>query len=130
MTGKIELPNVEKECQLDAGNLSKLVKEYTIDDPVAGKGQEYTGILLSEVWKRAGAADDATQAIVTAADGRKVTIGRDDLLKWAILVVTQVGGKDLTAEQGGPAKLAFPTEAAGKYGGDAWLTGIKTIEIK
>lgn len=63
-------------------------------------------------------------------EGKTVTIAKDDLLQWPILVVIQVGGKDLTAEQGGPAKLAFPPEAAARYGQEAWLRAIKTIEIR
>jgi len=130
ITGKIEAPNVGKECQVDAANIAKYVKEYTIDDPWLGAGQKYSGVLLSELWKRCGAAATATSAILTATDGMKVTIDKEDLQKWPILIVTQAAGKDLTDKQGGPAKLAFPAEASEKYTKDVWMWYIKSIEFK
>jgi hypothetical protein len=130
ITGKVMQPNVGKECVVDAANITKYVKEYTIDDPWMGSGQKYSGILLSELWKRCGAAENATEALLTATDAMKVTIAKEDLLKWGILIVTQTAGKDLTKELGGPAKLAFPPEAAEKYPKEQWMWYIKTIEFK
>jgi len=60
----------------------------------------------------------------------KVTIDKEDLQKWPILIVTQAAGKDLTDKQGGPAKLAFPAEASEKYTKDVWMWYIKSIEFK
>lgn len=130
ITGKVTQPNVGKECVVDAANIAKYVKEYTIDDPWMGAGQKYSGILLSELWKRCRAAEAATEAILTATDGMQVTIAKEDLLKWPILIVTQANGKDLTKQLGGPAKLAFPPEAGEKYPKEQWLWYIKTIEFK
>jgi hypothetical protein len=130
VTGKIETPNAGKECQVDAANIAKYVKEYTIDDPWLGAGQKYSGVLLSELWKRCGASNGATSAILTATDGMEVTIAKEDLQNWPILIVTQASGKELTDKQGGPAKLAFPPEAGEKYTKDVWMWYIKTIEFK
>jgi hypothetical protein len=130
VTGKVMQPNSDKDCVVDAANITKYVKEYTIDDPWMGNGQKYSGILLSELWKRCGAAEAATEALLTATDNMKVTIAEEDLLKWPILIVTQVDGKAMNEKQGGPAKLAFPPEAGEKYSKDLWMWNIKTIEFK
>jgi hypothetical protein len=130
ITGKIEAPNVGKECQVDAANIAKYVKEYTIDDPWLGAGQKYSGILLSELWTRCGANYQATTAILTAKDGMTLRISKTDLQKWPILIVTQAAGKDLDDKVGGPAKLAFPPEAGEKYTKDVWMWYIKAIEFK
>jgi hypothetical protein len=128
--GKVMQPNSGKDCVVDAANISKYIKEYTIDDPWAGDGQKYNGILLSDLWKRCGAAEAATAAILTASDGMKVTVAKEDLLKWPIVIVTQLEGKDLSDKQGGPAKLAFPAEAAEKYPKENWMWYIKTIQFE
>lgn len=130
VTGNVMQPNVDKDCVIDAANISKYVKEYTIDDPWMGDGQKYSGILLSDLWKRCLAGEAATAAVLTATDGMEVTIDKEDLLQWPILIVTQVSGKELTKQLGGPAKLAFPPEAAEKYPKEQWMWYIETIEFK
>lgn len=129
VTGMVDLPNVDKNCVIDAANIKKYVKEYTIDDPWAGAGQKYSGILLSDLWKRCGANYQATTAMLVASDGMQVNVTKEDLQKWPILIATQLAGKDLVKEQGGPAKLAFPTEAGEKYTKDQWLWYVETIEF-
>ncbi len=129
ITGDILKPNVENTVQADAAALAQYVKDYTIDDPWVGKGQAYSGVLLSELWELAGAGANANGVTLTATDGMRVRIDKEDLLKWPILVVTKAAGKDLTAEQGGPAKLAFPAEAGTKYPQEQWMWYIKSIDI-
>ena len=46
-----------------------------------------------------------------------------------VVIVTQADGKELTKQQGGPAKLAFPPEAGEKYPKEQWMWNIKTIEL-
>lgn len=128
ITGDVAWPNSGPACAIDAANSARYLREHTIDDPVSGRRENCRGLLLSELWNRCGAVG-ATEAIVTAADGRQVAIAKEDLLRWPILVVTQVGRRQLDAGQGGPARLAFPPEAAGKYPESAWLQSIKTIEF-
>ena len=114
ITGDVTLPNADGAVQVDEAGLAPYIKEYTIDDPWAGKGMKYSGVLLSELWALAGAGPTANGVTLTATDGMRLRIPKEDLLKWPILVVTQLAGKALVAEQGGPAKLAFPPEARRK----------------
>ena len=129
ITGDVTLPNADGAVQVDEAGLAPYIKEYTIDDPWAGKGMKYSGVLLSELWALAGAGPNANGMTLIASDGMRLRIPKEDLLKWPILVVTQLAGKALVAEQGGPAKLAFPPEAGATYSQDVWLWYIKTIDI-
>lgn len=130
VTGDIANPNVGDECQFDAALIEQYAINQTIDDPWMGDGLDYRGILLSKVWELCGGSDEATTATLVAKDGMTVAIAREDLEQWPIMLAYQVGGENLTDDQGGPVKLVFPAEARETYTDDQWMWWVAEVKIQ
>jgi hypothetical protein len=98
-----------KEVTLDLPTLEKVgLVKYTVTDPWLESQITYTGVLLSDLLKVAGVADDATTVKVVALDDYAADIPIEEINKWPILIATQADGEYLTIENNGPTRIIFP----------------------
>ena len=102
-------------------------------DPWLGK-KKYTGVVIADILKFAGASKDVAEIIVIANDGKKVTLKPEDVSKYPIMLATQDAGKPIGAGLGGPVKLAFPyttyPELQKMYPKEDWSWFVVTLEVK
>mgnify|MGYP002682763373 FL=1 len=134
VTGAITETNSDKGFELDMAMLEGIgTKLYEGTDPWLGK-KKYTGVVIADILKFAGAPKDVAEVIVIAKDGKKVTLKAEDVDKYAIMLATQDAGKAIGSGLGGPVKLVFPytthPELEKMYPKDDWNWFVVTLEVK
>jgi hypothetical protein len=134
VTGSITETNSDKGLELDMAMLEGIgAKLYDGADPWLGK-KKYTGVVIADILKFAGASKDVAEVIVIAKDGKKVTLKAEDVDKYPIMLATQDAGKPIGAGLGGPVKLAFPyttyPELQKMYPKEDWSWFVVTLEVK
>jgi hypothetical protein len=107
--GKIDQTNSGDSLQFDMSTLESIgLVEYDVDDPFAKKNIVYTGVLLSELLKVAGAAPDATTLTLLALDDYSTDMKISDTDKWPVLVATRADGEYMPVDKNGPLISVFP----------------------
>lgn len=134
VTGGIAETNSDKGLELDMAMLEGIgTKLYDGTDPWLGK-KKYTGVVIADILKFAGAPKDVAEVVVIAKDGKKVTLKAEDVDKYPIMLATQDGGKAIGSGLGGPVKLVFPfttyPELEKMYTKDDWNWYVVTLEVK
>jgi len=132
--GAITETNSDKGLELDMAMLEGIgTKLYEGTDPWLGK-KKYTGVVIADILKFAGASKDVAEILVIAKDGKKVTLKAEDVDKYAIMLATQDAGKAIGSGLGGPVKLVFPytahPELEKMYPKDDWNWFVVTLEVK
>lgn len=132
--GAITETNSDKGLELDMAMLEGIgTKLYDGKDPWLGK-KKYTGVVIADILKFAGASKDVAEVIVIANDGKKVTLKAEDVSKYPIMLATQDAGKPIGAGVGGPVKLVFPytthPELEKMYPKEDWNWFVVAIEVK
>jgi hypothetical protein len=79
-----------------------------VNDPFAKKEILYTGVLLSQLLKVAGAATDSTTITLHALDDYSTDMKISDAEKWPVLVATQADSNYMTVDKNGPLISVFP----------------------
>jgi hypothetical protein len=107
--GNISQHNEGETLVFDMETLEKLgVVQYDVDDPFVKKNIVYSGVLLSEILKFAGAAPDAKTITLHALDDYSVDMPLEDATKWPVLVALKADGKYMPIENNGPLISIFP----------------------
>ena len=134
VTGAITETNSDKGFELDMAMLEGIgTKLYEGTDPWLGK-KKYTGVVIADILKFAGAPKDVAEVIAIAKDGKKVTLKAEDVVKYPIMLATQDAGKAIGSGLGGPVKLVCPytahPELEKMYPKDDWNWFVVTLEVK
>lgn len=109
MDGKISQTNVGQTLQFDMATLESIgVVQYKVDDPFAKKTILYSGVLMSQLLKVAGAAPDATTLTMKALDDYSTDMKIADANKWPVLLATQADGAYMPVDKSGPLISVFP----------------------
>jgi hypothetical protein len=107
--GKISQTNSGDTLEFDMPTLESIgVVQYDVDDPFAKKKIIYSGVLLSQLLKVAGAATDATTLTLWALDDYSTDMKIADANKWPVLVATQADGAYMPVDKSGPLISVFP----------------------
>jgi hypothetical protein len=107
--GNISQTNVGNSLQLDMATLEKIgVVQYDVNDPFVKEKITYSGVLLSEILKAAGADASATTLTLRALDDYSTDMNITDADKWPILVATRANGEYMAIDKNGPLISVFP----------------------
>jgi hypothetical protein len=111
--GKISNTNSGTTLELDMATLESIgVVEYSVDDPFAEKGAKknilYSGVLLSQLLKVAGAAPDATTLKLWALDDYSTDMKISTASKWPVLIATRADGVYMPIDKKGPLISVLP----------------------
>jgi hypothetical protein len=107
--GKISQTNSGNTLQFDMPTLESIgVVKYPVDDPFAKKKITYSGVLLSQVLKVAGADSSATTLTLKALDDYTTDMKISDANKWPVLVATQADGAYMPIDKNGPLISVWP----------------------
>jgi hypothetical protein len=107
--GKINQTNVKNTLQLDMATLEKIgVVQYDVNDPFVKEKITYSGVLLSEILKAAGADASATTLTLRALDDYSTDMNIADADKWPILVATRANDEYMAIDKNGPLISVFP----------------------
>lgn len=109
ISGNITITNKDEALALDLPTLEKLgLVQYRVADPWLQAEVGYTGVLLADVLKFAGAPESVTAVEVFALNGYSAEIPIAEIEAWPVLLATQVDGQHMTIENNGPTRIIFP----------------------
>jgi|JFJP01.1.fsa_nt_gi hypothetical protein len=113
ISGALTNKNVADTLVLDMSTIEKLglVKYTVIKDPWENKQVTYTGVLLADLLKAAGAAETATSVHFTALDDYQVDIVIAKTKEVPILLATQADGQYMDVDHAGPTRIVFPYDS-------------------
>ena len=107
--GKISQTNSGDTLQFDMPTLESIgVVQYEVDDPFAKKKITYSGVLLSQILKVAGADASATTLTLKALDDYSTDMKISDANTWPVLVATQADGAYMPIDKNGPLISVWP----------------------
>jgi hypothetical protein len=109
MEGNISQKNVGETLQFDMATLESIgLVQYKVNDPFEKKSIVYSGVLLSELLKVAGADKAATTLKLWALDDYSTDMKVSDANKWPVLIATQADGVYMPVNKKGPLISVFP----------------------
>jgi hypothetical protein len=109
LDGKIGQTNAAGKLQFDMATLESIgTIQYAVDDPFAKKQIVYTGVLLSQLLKVAGAAPDSTALTLKALDDYSTDMKVSDGNKWPIIIATRADGAFMPVDKNGPLISVLP----------------------
>jgi hypothetical protein len=79
-----------------------------VDDPFEKRKIVYTGVLLSQLLKVAGAAPDSTILTLKALDDYSTDMKVSDANKWPIIIATRADGEFMPVDKKGPLISVLP----------------------
>ena len=135
MEGKISQTNADNALKFDMETLESIgVVEYKVNDPFAKKSIVYSGVLLSELLKVAGADKNATTLTLWALDDYSVEMKISDSDKWPIMIATKADGAYMPLDQKGPLISVFPFDNFPEIDhltyDNQWLWALAKITVK
>jgi hypothetical protein len=135
MEGKISQTNSGDKLLFDMATLESIgLVKYDVDDPFLKKNIVYTGPLLSQLLKVAGAASDATTLTLWALDDYSTDMKIADGNKWPVLIATQADGAYIALDKNGPLISVFPfndfPELDHLTYDNQWLWALARITVK
>ncbi len=136
LSGDISVKNAGATLAFDMPTLERLgLVKYTIADPwLNNTDVAYTGVLMSDLLKFAGASDSATNIHMVALDDYAVDIPLTDTNKWPILLATRADGEYMTVDNSGPTRIIFPFDAYSEIDKAAYkvlmIWNLKDMEIQ
>jgi hypothetical protein len=135
INGKIGQTNSGDTLKFDMATLESLgVVQYEVEDPFAKKKMVYSGVLLSQLLKVAGAAPDATTLTLWALDDYSTDMQIATANKWPVMIATQADGAYMPVDKSGPLISVFPFDDFPEidhltYDGQ-WLWSLARITVK
>jgi hypothetical protein len=112
ISGNITITNVDETLALDMPTLEKLgLVKYRVTDPWLQAEATYTGVLLADVLKFAGASESVTTVEVIALNDYAAEVPMAEIEAWPVLLATQVDGHHMTIENNGPTRIIFPYDS-------------------
>lgn len=112
VTGKITNPNsADKKSHVFSFAELQALGNTTIQSttPYAAKAQ-YTGPLMRDILKAAGAAPGATKVILVGVDGYLARAPMSDFQKWDVVAAHSQNGARMSLETKGPIWLMYPLD--------------------
>ncbi len=133
LSGNIAVKNVGDTLQFDMPTLEKLgLVKYTVDDPWLNVTNTYTGILMSDLRKFAGASPSAKLIHMVGLDDYAVDLPFEDIEKWPVLLATRTNGSYMGVANNGPTRIIYPYHSYSidpvTYD-DYWIWNLATIEV-
>jgi hypothetical protein len=109
ISGELTNKNTGDTLVLDMATIEKLgLVKYTVKDPWENKQVTYTGVLLADLLKAAGATEKATSIHLTALDDYQVDIVIAKTKEIPMLLATQADGQYMDVDHAGPTRIVFP----------------------
>ncbi len=135
VTGDISQKNSDASLKLDKQGLEAIgLVEYDVNDPFVKKNIRYTGVLLSQILKVAGASPAASTLTLTALDDYSVDMKISDVLKYPFLVALKADGEYMPIDKNGPLINIIPYDDFPELDHltyDAmWVWSLHSIEVK
>jgi len=130
VTGDIGKTNSGDKYIFDEARFEEHSVDLVIDDVWMGEGQEYRGILLSDLIGIVDPGSGATTISVVAVDGKSADVAIEDAKNMDILMVHYLSGAILGEDLGGPVKIAFGAEAQDVYPDESWMWWVAELKIK
>jgi hypothetical protein len=130
VTGDIGKTNSGDSYIFDEARFEEHSVDLIIDDVWMGEGQEYRGILLSDIIAIVDPGSDATTISVVAVDGKSADVAIEDAKNMEILMVHYLSGEILGEDLGGPVKIAFGADAQEVYPDESWMWWVAELKIK
>ena len=134
ISGQVATKNTADSLELDMSTLEKLgLVKYQVHDPWLKQTFTYTGVLMSDLLKYAGASQSARSVHMVALDDYQVDIPIADIEMWPILLATRANGEFMNVDNYGPLRIIYP------YGShsidpvshnDLWIWSLKSIEVR
>jgi hypothetical protein len=107
--GQISQTNSGNTLQFDMQTLESIgLVQYDVDDPFVNKTIVYSGVLLSDLLKVAGADPNATTLTLSALDDYSADMQISEADKWPVLIATQADGVYMPIDKNGPLISVFP----------------------
>jgi len=133
--GKISQTNTDDTLKFDMATLESIgVIQYKVDDPFVKENILYSGVLLSQLLKVAGAAQDATTLTLWALDDYSTDMKISDASKWPVIIATKANGAYMPIDKNGPLISVFPfndfPEIDHLTYDNQWLWALAKITIK
>lgn len=134
--GKISQTNTDKgTLAFDMATLESIgVIQYKVDDPFVKENILYSGVLLSQLLKVAGAAQDATTLTLWALDDYSTDMKISDADKWPVIIATKANGDYMPIDKNGPLISVFPfndfPEIDHLTYDNQWLWALAKITVK
>lgn len=120
-----------KAAAFDAAMLAALKQhEIKTDFPMGGKVRSFTGPLLADVLRAAGAT--GTTATITAIDGYAAELSIAEIKKFGVILALSEDGKPFGIGDYGPAWLVFPrleNPALRDRSDDGWVWAVVAISV-
>lgn len=92
---------------------------------VIDETDQWTGVPISTLLSTAGLLPEASEVVLTAADGYYIILPLQTVLEKGVFLAYQMNGQDLSQDRGYPLRLVV----TGMDGGD-WLRWVTNIEVK
>lgn len=109
MDGMIGQTNSGNTLQFDMATLESIgLVQYHVDDPFVKKNILYSGVLLSQLLKVAGADSKATTLTLRALDDYSTDMKIEDVNKWPVILATQADGTYMPIDKNGPIITVWP----------------------
>ncbi|MGH2712035.1 MAG: molybdopterin-dependent oxidoreductase [Actinomycetota bacterium] len=107
ITGAIGVTNAGKTLTLDLETLETMPQlEATLYEPFLEKDVLFAGVLLSDLFRYAG-AENASAVEMTALDDYHVTFSMEELQADRTLLATREQGSPIPIADGGPIRIVF-----------------------
>jgi hypothetical protein len=132
LAGRIATTNAGGALRLDQAALDRLgLVALRVDDPWAKQRLDLQGFRLRDLVELAGPDAGATSLHLTAHDDYQVDLDLAAVRTDDVFLATRDGaGRPLPVEEGGPTRIVFADDAAGRFSADLWIWNIETIEVR
>ncbi|MBU1661734.1 MAG: hypothetical protein KKD28_09705 [Chloroflexi bacterium] len=130
VTGDIGKTNSGNDYVFDEARFEEHSVDLVIDDVWMGDGQEYRGILLSDIIDIVKPGSGVTTISVIAVDGKSADVAIEDAKNMDILMVHYLSGALLGEDLGGPVKIAFGADAQKVYPDESWMWWVAELKFK
>jgi hypothetical protein len=130
VTGDIGKTNSDSKYVFDEARFEEHSVDLVIDDVWMGDGQNYRGILLSDIIDIVKPDSGATTISVIAVDGKSAEVSIEDAKTMDILMVHYLDGNPLGEDLGGPVKIAFGADAQQVYPDESWMWWVAELKFK
>ncbi len=130
VTGDIGKTNSGDNYVFDEARFEEHSVDLVIDDVWMGDGQEYKGILLSDIIDIVKPGSGVTTIQVIAVDGKSADVAIEDAKNMEILMVHYLSGVPLGEDLGGPVKIAFGADAQEVYPDESWMWWVAELKLK
>lgn len=132
LTGRIATTNDGSALRLDQAALDRFgLLAMDVNDPWAKQRVALQGFRLRDLVELAKPDAGATTLHLSALDDYQIDLNLADVRTDAIYLATRNGeGAALPVEDGGPTRVVFADDLAGRFSPEMWIWNIETIEVR